>query len=322
MNDRLDVAVREAVEAAVMSPTSPTDGARLLHQVAARQARTRASRPRRAVLVGLAAAAVAGVGVGAAALLPERTARPRPGLVVGTAPLPSDAVVVGTARVTGALIDPANPRRLIVSVDGSGPVPQNSLCWEGYRATATETGGDVAVRVDRLHHRPGAGPGVACAGTGATIDLSVTINNPVGSRPVRNVPDGTRLRPFDGALLLRPTYLPPGYREVSAPGVGADGTWLRFYDKPGPGPFTVKQQFGTVAGPPEPDAVVESRTAVGGAPATVYAVTSPAGVERRTVVWTVDAQTVTVDASLPGPARPPLTAAELLRIASGLRPAD
>ncbi|MCW2573880.1 MAG: hypothetical protein JWO88_3938 [Frankiales bacterium] len=315
MNDSLSTAIRQSVDAAV---SGPADGVQLLHQVTARQSQGR--RGRRVAAVACAAAAVVGIAAGVAVLLPTRAhhaATPASGHLLAAAAIPADAVRVGTARVTGALIDPSDPRFLILSVDGATEVPQSDPCWEGYRASTTETARAVTVTVERLHRRPVAGTPIVCAGTGGTRNLGVELTDPAGPRSVHDRVSGASLRPFDGAELLRPSFLPTGYHETSAPGVGADGSWLRFYAGPA-APITIKQTLGDAAGPPQPDATVERRATVAGAAATVYVVRSTAGPDRRTVVWTTGGQTVAVESSRLSQAIGPAATDELMLVAAGL----
>jgi hypothetical protein len=317
MSDSLATAIRESVDAAV---SVPADGVRLLHQVTARQSQGR--RGRRVAVVACAAAAVVVIAAGAAVLLSTRVhhaATTASGHLLAAAAIPTDAVRVGTARVTGALIDPSDPNFLILSVDGATEVPLSDPCWEGYRASTTETGRVVTVTVERLHRRPVAGAPIVCASTGGTRNVGVELTDPAGPRSVHDQISGASLRPFDGAELLRPSFLPTGYHETSAPGAGADGTWLRFYAGPG-APITIKQTLGDAAGPPEPDAAVERRATVAGAAATVYVVRSAAGPDRRTVVWTTGGRTVAVESSRLSPVIGPATTDELMRTAAGLTP--
>jgi hypothetical protein len=319
MSDSLAVSIRESVDAAV---SGPADGVRLLHQVTARQSQARQGRGRHVAAVACAAAAMVGIAAGAALLLPARSQHAAPTAsdhLIAVAAIPADAVRVGTARVTGALIDPGDPRYLILSVDGATEVPLNNPCWEGYRASASETGREISVVVERLHRRPAPGAPTVCAGTGGTRYVGVELTDPAGTRSVHDRISGASLRPFDGTKLLGASYLPAGYRETTAPGVGADGTWLRFYAGP-EAPITIKQALGDAAGPPEADATVERRTTVAGAPATVYVVRSAAGPDRRSVVWMTGGQTVAVESSRLSPAVGPVVTDELLRVAAGLAP--
>jgi hypothetical protein len=265
-----------------------------LDQMAARGVRR--LRPSGAGLGAVAAALVA-AGLAAASLLQAGAAAG----AVDTTTRPE--------AITGALVAP-DGRHIVVPYTGGG-------CVQGATLTATETASKVTLVLRQVL----SGATICPADLIVGLDVSVTLRHPLWGRSLVDGSTGRRIPYFDGRKLLRVTYLPPGYRFSAymphpAPVVTA---WEREFVSAGQAtaPVDVEQIPGnTAVGPSWP---VTAQVKVGGRRAALSVLTSDGQVFGRAITWRADGYAFVVYTVKVRAGQRLLSAAELTRIASGLR---
>ena len=202
----------------------------------------------------------------------------------------------------------------VYATAGGGTASWGSYCESSLIARVTSlTASTVSVAVARYAQPPA---GDACGGMGVGLTrLSVTLTRPLGTRTLVDANDGGARQVLDPAMVLKPSYLPPGY-------TGGQATWAdqpagaatRQYHGPG-AELTI-----TVGPAPLPQRAVHivERATVREHPATVsYSL----GFEQDILIaWNEDAthaanlyQTSSYDKT-----HPALTAEQLVRIANSL----
>jgi len=200
-------------------------------------------------------------------------------------------------------------------------VPSTSgACVTGGDAlTATETPSAVTLILWQIVTN-GVCPADIGFGTAA-----VTLRQPLGGRPLVDGTNGRHIPYFDGRKLLQVTNLPPGYRFSAYglfPGTGTRyNGWEREYisSAPAAAPLDVGQapERGTVY-PPWPST---SPAAVNGRPATAAVLLSGSGqVYGRAITWRADGYSLVVYSAAVQAGQVPVPAADLARVAAGLRP--
>jgi hypothetical protein len=266
-----------------------------LDQVARGVRRVRSSRAR----LGAVAAALIAAALAVASLLQTGAA--------------ADAVAVATTTspeaISGALVAP-DGRHIVVPYTGGG-------CVQGATLTASETGSRVTLVLRQVL----SGASICPADLIVGLSVSVTLPHPLWGRSLVDGSTGRRIPYFDGRKLLRVTYLPPGFRfsaytPYPAPVVTA---WEREFVSAGQGtaPVDVDQVAGnTAVGPSWP---VTAQVKVGGRRAALSVLTSDGQVFGRSITWRADGYTFVVYTVMVRAAQRLLSAAELTRIADGLR---
>ena len=218
----------------------------------------------------------------------------------GTAPSPQ-RVAISRALVT------ADGRHVVVPVTLGDCVRRSAL-------TATGTASRVTLVLTQF--RPdGTCTVQAAAAMGTT---SVALRYPLAGRVLI---DGTTGRPisyFDERKLLRVTYLPPGYR-LSHYWPNASGFWFREYTSVSGKDqrLTVLQIPGHAAGPS--GWPVQSRVMVPGQAATLQAA-GHGPMYSREITWSAGGFVFSISTTSMNSGQLSLPAAELIRIADGLRP--
>jgi hypothetical protein len=184
---------------------------------------------------------------------------------------PAVAGVRGPAvRWDGARLVRGDPERLTLYFVGGPPGRPDDPCAGNYEAKAKLIGDRMAVTLRRLRG-PALLPGHACDDVGYTRTSTVALHEPLRGRPVVDGATGQERPVSDAALLLTPSWLPPGYRLVDKRvefGVdrrewGPDG---RVEDER----LDVEQGDTGKLARPGFDPVVLSRPVVRGVPATVW----------------------------------------------------
>ncbi|MBV9381081.1 MAG: hypothetical protein JOY82_25710 [Streptosporangiaceae bacterium] len=163
--------------------------------------------------------------------------------------------------------------------------------------------------------------GGVCPADIAFGTAAVTLHHPLYGRSLVDGTTGRRIPYFDGRNLLPVTYLPPGYR-FSAYGYVAAATfsaWEREYTTAGQAtaPADVAQVPGSVTG--YPSWPLTSAVTVNGRRATMEMLTNNGQTYGRAISWRAAGYTLVVYTAVVQAGQQLLPAAELMRIASGLR---
>jgi hypothetical protein len=117
-------------------------------------------------------------------------------------------------RWDGARLVRGNPDRLTLYFVGAPPGPPHDPCAHAYAATAEPTTETVTVTL-REQPAPPRSPGHVCTAIGHARTVSVDLPEPLRDRPVVDGATGEQRPIVDAALLLTPSWVPPGYRFVS-----------------------------------------------------------------------------------------------------------
>jgi hypothetical protein len=216
-------------------------------------------------------------------------------------------------RWDGARLVRGPPERLTLYFTGGPPGPPDQPCARTYQATATPSADKMTVTVRALPAPP-LQPGQGCADVGYGRTVTIELPEPLRDRPVVDGATGKERPVIDAALLLRPSWLPAGYRFVREwVEAGIDfREWAP--DEPDRRLLVDQGDAGKLARPGL-DPVVLARPVVRGVPATVWKT-------RRfddsvCVSWAEGAMGHRVCASgAPGKL---LAIGELVRVADGLR---
>lgn len=228
---------------------------------------------------------------------------------------------VGSSLVEGVRTDPDH-RGLVVSYVGGA-------CDRRARLVVDEAPGAVDARVEVRSSR---GP---CTAVGIARTVSARLEEPLGARTLRV--GGREHVPFDGARLLVPTALPPGFeagaelgRTPPGPGRGRTATtttWVTTYRDPAPEGDVCTPGRGTFevlmapVGSDEPRGLTRVGTArVGSRTARVHRDDEPRGPHLWSYAWTSGRHTVVVTSSADCAGDRPLDRAELLGVATSLGP--
>ena len=213
-------------------------------------------------------------------------------------------VTINQQAISSALVVPGG-REIVVPVTEGGCV---------YRSQLTETGTASQVTVVLKQYSRGT----VCAAVLAFGTATATLRRPLGHR---TLVDGTRDRKisyFDGSVLPRVTYLPPGYRFWRYFPASRTG-WQRDYrsTQRGHAPITVAQASGTGAvGPPwSPGPPVRA----GGRLLKVHQDTLGTRAFGEGVFWRAGGYSFAVYSQVAYKGQRPATVAELARSAAGLR---
>lgn len=205
--------------------------------------------------------------------------------------------------------------RAMVTADGRHVVVLVALeCVQRSVLTATGTTSRVTVVLTQFQ-LDGACNVHAASAIGTT---SVALRYPLSGRLLIDGTTGRRISYFDGRRLYRVTYLPPGYR-LSHYWPNASGFWFREYtfvsgkDQR----LTVFQIPGHAAG--ASGWPVQSRVMVHGQPATLQAAGN-GPMYSREITWSAGGFVFTISTTSINSGQLSLPAAELIRIADGLRP--
>ncbi len=229
---------------------------------------------------------------------------------VATTARPDTAATTGSPEaIAGALVAP-DGRQVVVPYTGGG-------CVVGARLTATETRSKVTLVLRQVL----SGASICPADLIVGLTVTVTLPHPLWGR---SLVDGSTHRPipyFDGRKLLRVTYLPPGYRfsayqPYPAPAVTA---WEREFVSRGQAsaPMEVEQVPGNTA--VAPSWPVTARIKVDGRPAALSRLISGGQVFGRAITWRAGGYAFVVYTVMVRAGQQLLSAAELTRIANGLR---
>jgi hypothetical protein len=100
---------------------------------------------------------------------------------------------------------------LLTFVGGPPPTDAMDPCEKSYRPDVVQSGDRVVVTV---RERPSTVPlprGFSCALVGYFRTASVELGRPLGDRVLVDGTTGRQRRPFDGATLLSPRFLPDGW---------------------------------------------------------------------------------------------------------------
>jgi hypothetical protein len=227
------------------------------------------------------------------------------------------AITTTTARtsttspeeIDGALVA-SDGRHIVVPYTGGG-------CVVGARLTAAE----ARSRVTLVLRQVLSGATVCPADLIVGLTVAVTLRHPLWGRSLVDGYTGRTIHYFDGRKLLRVTYLPPGYR-FSAYTLFAPppfSAWEREFTVPGQAtaPVDIEQVPGNVAaGPSWP---VAARVRVGGRLAALEVLTSNGQVYGRTITWRAGGYSFAVYTVQVQGGQRLLSAAQLTRIANGLR---
>jgi len=212
--------------------------------------------------------------------------------------------------ITGALVAP-DGRHLVVPYTGGG-------CVVGARLTAAQTDSTVTLWLRQVM----SGASVCPADLIVGLTVRVTLSHPLWGRALVDGFTGRPIHYFDGRKLLRVTYLPAGFRfsaYLTYP-VTAVTDWEREFVSAGQAtaPVDVVQVPGTAAvGPFWP---VTARVKVGGRLGALSVLTSNGRVYGRAITWRAGGYTLVVYTVQVRAGQRLLSAAELTRIANGLRP--
>jgi hypothetical protein len=219
------------------------------------------------------------------------------------------ATTTSPEAITGALVAP-DGRHLVVPYTGGG-------CVVGGRLTAAQTDSTVTLWLRQVM----SGASVCPADLIVGLTVRVTLSHPLWGRALVDGFTGRPIHYFDGRKLLRVTYLPPGFRfsayqPYPAPAVTA---WEREYvlSSQSTAPVEVEQVPGSTA--PAPSWPVTARVEVGGRRAALSVLTSDGQVFGRAVTWRAGGYSFVVYTVSYRNGQRVLSAAELTRIANGLR---
>jgi hypothetical protein len=116
-------------------------------------------------------------------------------------------------RWDGARLVRGDPERLTLYFVGGPPGRLDDPCAGNYEAKAKLIGDRMAVTLRQLRG-PALLPGHACDDVGYTRTSTVALHEPLRGRPVVDGATGQERPVSDAALLLTPSWLPPGYRLV------------------------------------------------------------------------------------------------------------
>jgi hypothetical protein len=213
----------------------------------------------------------------------------------------------------GARLERGTPERLTLYFAGGPPGPPDEPCARSYTAAAVAATDRLTVTVRELPARP-LPPNHGCADVGYGRSVTVELPEPLRGRPVVDGATGRRQPVIDAARLLRPSWLPPGYRFV---GERVEfGIDFREWAPAGPDARLLIDQgdAGTLARPGF-DAVVLARPVVRGVPATVWKTRNFD--DSTCVSWAEGAMGHRVCTS--GTPAKLLPVEELVRVADGLR---
>lgn len=249
-------------------------------------------------------------------------------------------LVSGTAAATAAITRPAASRDhraelpvigLRSSAGGRSLVVDviASPCLQTHpRARATESATTVTVGIT-YDPVTSAHPGPGCPDVPLFTALTVPLRTALGSRAVSDDITGRTLHAFNGATLLSPTWLPPGYRLSSeAPnGDGWSRTWTiptpAYYAGPGTAPCSSRTPDILIAqgsGPPGVGRfLIPLHALIGNVHATLSRTTRSTTILSWFPPQLPAGQTVVVGSTLPCSDRTFLPISTLLRIARGLR---
>jgi len=252
-------------------------------------------------------ASVAGLGAAAAALVAAALAVASL-LQAGTA-AGAEATTTQTEVITGALVTP-DGRHVVVPYLAGG-------CVVGATLTAAQTGSRVTLTLRQVLSGASICPADLIVGGSVTV----TLRHPLWGRSLIDGSTGRAITYFDGRKLLRVTYLPRGYR-FSAYQPYPDPAvtdWERGFVSAdqATAPLEVEQVPGNaVARPSWP---VTARIRVGSRRAALSVLTSGGHVFGRAITWRAGGYTFVVYTVTYRSGQRLLSAAELTRIADGLR---
>jgi hypothetical protein len=117
-------------------------------------------------------------------------------------------------RWDGARLVRGDPERLTLYFTGGPPGRPDEPCARAYQATAQPSGNRMTVTLRELPSPP-LPPGHGCADVGYGRTITVELPEPLRDRPVVDGATGQERLVSDAALLLTPSWLPPGYRLVA-----------------------------------------------------------------------------------------------------------
>ncbi len=211
--------------------------------------------------------------------------------------------------VTDALVAP-DGRLIVVTYTGGG-------CVVGARLTATQTRSAVTLVLRQVL----SGASICPADLIEGLTVTVTLPRPLWGRSLIDGSTGRAIPYLDGRKLLRVTYLPPGFRfSAYLPDPAAAVTaWEREFVSAGlaTAPVDVVQVRGnTAVGPSWP---VTAQVTVGGLRAALSVLTSNGQVYGRAITWRAGGYSFVVYSVQVRAGQRLLSAAELNRIAAGLR---
>jgi hypothetical protein len=130
------------------------------------------------------------------------------------ASIPAGSEARGRAvRWDGARLVRGDPERLTLYFTGGPPGRSDEPCARAYQATAQPSGNRMTVTLRELPSPP-LPPGHGCALVGYERSVTVELPEPLRGRPVVDGATGQERLVSDAALLLRPSWLPAGYRFV------------------------------------------------------------------------------------------------------------
>ena len=214
--------------------------------------------------------------------------------------------------ITGALVAP-DGRHVVVPYTGGG-------CVVGAKVTETETRSTVTLVLRQVL----SGASICPADLIVGLTVTVTLPHPLWGRSLVDGSTGRPIHYFDGRKLLRVTYLPSGFR-FSAYGtypVTSVTDWQREFASAGQAtaPVDVVQVPGSAAvGNLAPSWPVTARVKVNGRPAALSVLTSNGQVYGRAITWRAGGYSFAVYTVSYRNGQRVLSAAELTRIARGLR---
>lgn len=266
------------------------------------QMAARAGRRLRASVAGLGAAAAAVVAAALGILAVASL------LQAGTA-AGAEATTTKPELITGALVAP-DGRHVVVPYLAGG-------CVVGATLTAAQTRSRVTLTLRQVLSGASICPADLIVGNSVTV----TLRHPLWGRSLVDGSTGRPITYFDGRKLLHVTYLPPGFR-FSAYQPYPDPAvtdWEREFVSAGQAtaPLEVEQVPGNAAA--EPSWPVTARIKVGGRRAALSVLTSGGHVYGRSITWRADGYTIVVYTVSYRTGQRLLSAAELTRIARGLR---
>ena len=222
----------------------------------------------------------------------------------------AEATTTQPEVITGALVAP-DGRHVVVPYLAGG-------CVVGASLTAAQTDSTVTLWLRQALSGASACPADLIVGG----SVEVTLRSPLWGRSLIDGLTGRGIRYLDGRKLLRVTYLPPGFRfsayqPYPAPAVTA---WEREFVFSGQStaPVEVEQVPGSTA--PAPFWPVTARIKVDGRRAALSVLTSNGQVFGRAITWRAGGYSFVVYTVSYRNGQRVLSAAELTRIARGLRP--
>ena len=122
-----------------------------------------------------------------------------------------------------------DPKVVLITFVGGAPYRRGEPCTVRYRATTRETTTKVEVRFTAT---PGKGGTATCTAVGYFRSVRVRLVRPLGGRAVVEAAFDRTQPVFDGSHLLRPTWLPRRYRLQYE--TGREDTWTRTWGVPIP----------------------------------------------------------------------------------------